>query len=189
MSTDTKASKTNLQDLAAAYIQEREDAKKRNTEFNAEFQERIKFFNTVVRNLATKFNSPELSFSQIYNQLSISPSSELSHVNTYSGEYMIGSRSISMSLLRNDPIAISVYVRREIRRMQVEQRALAYKNAKVAQDRAKSELAALQRKVDDATAIVDGYDKRMKSREKYILKRAEHKMKVRAKARELQATV
>lgn len=177
-------SKTNFASTAAEYLKSRQELEEKNLEFSKQLKGNINAYNTVVRNLARKFNSDTLKYSTITARLAIHPDAVLKTITKdyYVFEYDGKTQSIHKNLLRNDPIAVSQYVRYHIRQLQTETRANEYKSAKAAKDKANRELKAVQRNFEQAEKTLALLDRQANKRATQIEERLRKKIAQREQA-------
>lgn len=131
---------------AAEFIEARKEYNEKLNAFSAELKARINAHNTVVRNLARKFNSDLTPYREIitnceiivdpatftgisYGYANFTETVASPKPSFYSNKPTTRQKSIPFELLRNDPIASAVYVRKQIREMQKNKRAAELKKA------------------------------------------------------------
>jgi hypothetical protein len=190
MSSTTQTSKPNFMSLANDYLLAQKkiaDAQRESLERSREFFNSIKSnihaYNTVVRNLALKFNSEQTPFSTVYDKLYINPESEFVRIEAYTQQYVFSykgmEQKVPMVLLTNNPIVVAQYVRKQIRSIQDAAREKAYQEAKAAKNKASREFKQVERNLENAERMLNLVERQQAKRAKMITERLQKKIKKR----------
>jgi hypothetical protein len=175
----------NLSTLASANDEYVELLKKKQEEVTAQrnellpsLKERINLYNSVLADVLRKFQLLYAGWNKhsllTENQIDWDFTPETSHVNS-AGELMLVDATknveVPYKFLQNDPIIVAQHARRLVRKYQLEQARKTHATASEKQKQLETELAALQKKLDEATKEAQLSERIVNNRTKFILEK------------------